>query len=316
MWRPDRSVHGPDRATARDVEPLNRLFTEAFTDRYARDGLSGVRVPPLTAAIWRYAIEDAADGAMLWRDADGALVAFNMAHRSGTEGWMGPIAVRPDRQGGGVGRVVVQAGIEWLRLEGCTTIGLETMPRTIENIGFYSRLGFVPRHLTVTLVRDAIRQVARDCERLSRGDVQALVRECAGLTSRLAPGSDFSRELELTLDHGLGDATLVRRRGELVAFALWQGTPLAAGRPREEQRVLKVVARDVDAFERLVDGLQADAIAERLRRMAIRCQTTLPAAYTHLLSRGFRVHWTDLRMTLPDASENEPEGIVMSNWEI
>ena len=118
MWRPDRSVHGPDRATVADVEPLNRLFTEAFTDRYARDGLSGVRVPPLTPAVWRYAIEDAADGAMLWRDSDGQLAAFNMVHRSGTEGWMGPIAVRPDRQGGGVGRAIVQAGIDLLRGRG------------------------------------------------------------------------------------------------------------------------------------------------------------------------------------------------------
>lgn len=316
MWRPDRSVHGPDRASARDVEPLNRLFTEAFTDRYARDGLSGVRVPPLTAAIWRYAIEDAADGAMLWRDADGALVAFNMAHRSGNEGWMGPIAVRPDRQGGGIGRAIVQTGVEWLRGEGCTTIGLETMPRTIENIGFYSRLGFVPRHLTVTLVRDAVRPVARGTERLSRGDVPALISECASLSRRLGAGVDFSRELELTLDHALGDATLVRRDGRLVAFALWQGTPLAAGRPREEQRVLKVVADDLSAFERLVDGLQADAMAERLRRVAIRCQTSMPVAYAHLMERGFRVHWTDLRMTLPDVPEAEVQGIVMSNWEI
>ena len=154
MWRPDRSVHGPDRATAGDVEPLNRLFTEAFTDRYARDGLVGVRVPPLTPAVWRYAIEDAAEGAMLWRDSDGQLAAFNMVHQSGTEGWMGPIAVRPDRQGGGVGRAVVQAGIELLRSRGATTIGLETMPRTTDNIGFYGTLGFVPRHLTITLVRD------------------------------------------------------------------------------------------------------------------------------------------------------------------
>jgi GNAT superfamily N-acetyltransferase len=316
MWRPDRSVHGPDRASARDVEPLNRLFAEAFTDRYARDGLNAVRVPLLTSAIWRYAIDDAADGAMLWRDSDGVLVAFNMAHRSGTEGWMGPIAVRPDRQGGGIGRTVVQAGADWLRNEGCTTIGLETMPRTIENIGFYSRLGFVPRYLTVTLVRDAVRPVARGAERLSQGDVPGLVRECASLTHRLSPGIDFSRELELTLEHGLGDATLVRRDGRLVAFALWQATPLAAGRPREEQRVLKVVADGLSALEKLVDGLQADAIAERLRRVAIRCQTSIPAAYAHLVGRGFRVHWTDLRMTLPDAAERDPHGIVMSNWEI
>ena len=124
-----------------DVEPLNRLFTEAFTDRYARDGLSGVRVPPLTAAVWRYAIEDAAEGAMLWRDSDGQLAAFNMVHQSGTEGWMGPIAVRPDRQGSGVGRAIVQAGVDLLRARGATTIGLETMPRTTDNIGFYGTLG-------------------------------------------------------------------------------------------------------------------------------------------------------------------------------
>ena len=64
-----------------------------------------------------------------------------MVHRSGTEGWMGPLAVRPDRQGEGLGRQIVQAGIEWLRGQGATTIGLETMPRTVDNIGFYSRLG-------------------------------------------------------------------------------------------------------------------------------------------------------------------------------
>lgn len=316
MWRPDRSVHGPDRATVRDIEPLNRLFADAFTDRYARDGLSGVRVPPLTPAIWRYAIEDAEEGAMLWRDTDGALVAFNIAHRSGTEGWMGPIAVRPDRQGGGIGRTVVQAGIEWLRDQGCRTIGLETMPRTVENIGFYSRLGFVPGHLTVTLVRDAVRQVARGAERLSQGDIPGGIQECAALTARLAPGVDYTREMSLTLEHGLGDVTLVRRDGRLIAFGLWQSTPLAAGRPREEQRVLKLAARDLEALARLVDALQADAIATRLRRVAVRCQTAIPGVYAHLLGRGFRVHWTDLRMTLPDAPDAAGKGIVMSNWEI
>ena len=107
-----------------------------------------------------------------------------------------------------------------------------------------------------------------------------------------------------------------RRAGRLVGFALWQSTPLAAGRPRDEQRVLKLVASDAAAFERLIDGLQADAIASRLRRIAVRCQTAMSAAYTHLTGRGFRVHWTDLRMTLPDAPEPEVDGVLMSNWEI
>ena len=53
MWRPDRSLRGPERATTRDIESLNRVFAEAFTDRYSRDGLIGVRVPQLNNLVWR-----------------------------------------------------------------------------------------------------------------------------------------------------------------------------------------------------------------------------------------------------------------------
>ena len=160
-------MRGPEQATVRDIESLNRVFAEAFTDRYSRDGLVGVRVPQLNHLVWRYALEDAGDGSMVWRDAEGHLVAFNMVHRSGTEGWMGPLAVRPDRQGEGLGSDMVRTGIDWLRAQGATTIGLETMPRTVDNIGFYSRIGLVPGHLTVTLVHDVPRRGTGSAELLS-----------------------------------------------------------------------------------------------------------------------------------------------------
>lgn len=216
MWRPDRSVRGPERATLRDVDPLNRVFAEAFTDRYSRDGLVGVRVPQLNSAIWRYAIEDAGEGAMVWRDAGGELVAFNMVHRSGAEGWMGPLAVRPDRQGEGLGSAMVLAGVEWLKAEGARTIGLETMPRTVDNIGFYSRLGFMPGHLTVTLVRDVGRRAAEAGETLSAAaDPPRVLGECRALLDQILPGTDFTRELALTQELRIGDTTLIRRDGAL-----------------------------------------------------------------------------------------------------
>jgi hypothetical protein len=35
------------------------------------------------------------------------------------------------------------------------------------------------------------------------------------------------------------------------------------------------------------------------------------------VGRGYRVHWTDLRMTLESYPRREPvRGVVMSNWEI
>ena len=94
-WLPEQQVVGPERATERDLEDMNRVFAEAFTDRYRRDGLVGVRVPPLNPIVWRYALLDAAEGALVWRDERGRVAAFNIAHRSGVEGWMGPLAVRP-----------------------------------------------------------------------------------------------------------------------------------------------------------------------------------------------------------------------------
>jgi hypothetical protein len=246
------------------------------------------------------------------------MVAFNMVHRSGTEGWMGPLAVRPDRQGEGLGSLMVRTGIDWLRGQGATTIGLETMPRTVDNIGFYSRIGLVPGNLTVTLVRDVPKRAPPVGELLSSAAAadQGIL-ECHRLAGALLPGVDFTREIALTRELAIGDTTLVREGGGLVAFALWHSTPLAAGRPKDELRVLKLVARDPAAFDRLLVALPAAAVGERVNRIAVRCQTEFAAAYLRLVSRGYRVHWTDLRMTLEGFEQRAPErGIVMSNWEI
>jgi GNAT superfamily N-acetyltransferase len=295
------------------------VFADAFTDRYSRDGLVGVRVPQLNNLVWRYALEDAGDGSMIWRNADGQMVAFNMVHRSGTEGWMGPLAVRPDHQGEGLGSLMVRTGIEWLREQGASTIGLETMPRTVDNIGFYSRIGLVPGHLTVTLIHDVPRRPTGLPELLSAtGSAwHQKLEECRRLADTVLPGVDFTRELTLTHDLGIGDTTLVREGATLTGYALWHSTPLAAGRPKDELRVLKLVAANLRAFEQLMQALQLTAANERVTRVALRCQTEFAEVYLRLIELGYRVHWTDLRMLLQGYPQRVPaRGILMSNWEI
>jgi GNAT superfamily N-acetyltransferase len=322
MWRPERAAHGPLPVTDRDVPALNRLFADSFTDRYRRDGLVGVRVPFLNEAIWRYAIKDAGAGAMIWRDEGERLVAFNIAHVSGTEGWMGPLCVRPDRQLGGLGKEIVLSAVEWLKAQGAQTIGLETMPRTVDNIGFYSRLGFVPGHVTLTLTSETGARGRRDLEVLSLGRLPAKARderlaEIAGLVGTLAPGYDFSREIELSLELGLGDVVLYDREGVLAGFALCHAAPLAEGSSRDEVRALKLAAIDGSAFTHVVDLAAAWAHRQQARRFALRCQTAYADAYGALIQKGFRVRWSDLRMSLTGYPEQRPEvGLVWSNWEI
>jgi GNAT superfamily N-acetyltransferase len=314
MWRRERKLVGPQRPTLQDVEPLNRIFSESFTDRYRRDGMPGVRVPHLNPKVWRFALEGAGQGAMVWREG-GEIVAFNIAHCSGTEGWMGPLAVRPDFQGEGLGKQVVTAGIEWLKSRAAATIGLETMPRTVENVGFYSRLGFRPGHLTVTLTHAPQQGAVRGCTRLSAspGDGAA---ECAALTTRLAPGRSYEQEIRLTAQLELGDTTLYRRAGELAAFAVWHAAPLADGRQREDVRVLKLVAVDVDAMESVLGGVGDVAAEFGVDRLAVRFQTACGEGYGRLVDSGWQAHWTDLRMTLAGFPEQPSAGIVLSNWEI
>ena len=321
MWQPERAAHGPQQVTERDIPALNRLFADAFTDRYRRDGLVGVRVPFLHAAIWRYAIADAGEGAMLWRDEQDKVVAFNVAHRSGAEGWMGPLAVRPDRQLGGLGKEIVLAAADWLEQRGVAVLGLETMPRTVDNIGFYSRLGFVPGHLTLTMTREVARGGGRAAyELLGTLDPRERaprMREIDHLVQSLAPGYDFAREIQLTLDMSLGNAITVRRDGRLAAFALCHSAPLAEGGTRDELRVLKVAAVGLDALLALLDAVSAWAATQSIRRVAVRCQTAYREVYQALIQGGFRVRWSDLRMTMAAHPETVPaNGILWSNWEI
>lgn len=316
---PVARLDGPHPITRADIAPLNVLFSDTFTERYRRDGLVGVRVPPLNPVIWQYAVADAGEGAMLWRDGRGAIAAFNIAHRSGVEGWMGPLAVRDDCQGTGEGKRVVTAGLDLLRRSGCAVIGLETMPRTMDNIGFYSRLGFVPSRLTVTLTLDAVTaprapRLLSSFRSAARDDA---IGECAALVAESLPGFDYTREIELTHELSLGDTLLVYDGDRLTGFAVCHAAPLVEGRAREELRVLKAFVREESMFDHMAVQLADLARRTGTSRVAIRLQGDYAGLYARLVSFGAHVRWTDLRMVLAGYEERPPKfGVALSNWEI
>jgi GNAT superfamily N-acetyltransferase len=318
-WRTGHDARGPFAASQEDIPALNLVFSDAFTERYRRDGMVGVRVPQLNPVVWRYAVDDAGGGALVWRGERDEIVAFNIAHCSGTEGWMGPLAVRPEWQGSGLGKSIVRSGVEWLRAHHARVIGLETMPRTMDNIGFYSGLGFLPMRLTFTLTLDAapadgpVTFLSRLPARL-RDD---MVAACRLLADAEIPGYDFTREIQLTAELGLGDTVLLERGGVPSGFALFHSTPLVEGRSREELRVLKLVVASGSEIDEMARLLTIAARRTGSRRVAIRVQGAYLDAYARLIALGARVRWTDLRMTAAGCAEPEARhGVVFSNWEI
>jgi len=319
-WRHPWISETPESVTVKEIPSLNAVFSEAFTERYRKDGMVGVRVPHLNPLVWKFAITDAEEGAMVWRNARDGIAAFNMVHRSGVEGWMGPLAVHPDYQAQGIGKMLVTSGVEWLKKKGAKVIGLETMPRTMDNVGFYSSLGFIPGHLTITVTLEAARSGIQSTLISSLGshERELALRQCRQLLQQLNPGYDYTREILLTAQHELGDTLFVRKGNDVVSFAICHLVSLVEGRATEEMRVLKMVARSEADFDYLVTQLCAHARAKAARRVAIRVQGVYGEVYRRLIARGARVRWTDLRMSLSDYAEARASGggIVLSNWEI
>jgi hypothetical protein len=193
------------------------------------------------------------------------------------------------------------------------------MPRTMDNIGFYSRLGFDPGRLTVTLTVDAAHGEYPPTllGRLSAREQTAVVEECRALVDALLPGYDFTREILLTDELGLGDTVLFRAAGRIVGYALCHTAPLVEGRVREETRVLKLVLGPDADLRAAVIGLADFARRNGTRRAAFRAQTEYLEAYRAFIAMGAHIRWTDLRMTLTDHPEPKAErGVVWSNWEI
>jgi hypothetical protein len=66
-----------------------------------------------------------------------------------------------------------------------------------------------------------------------------------------------------------------------------------------------------------VIAVEAAAGQEGIGNVAFRCQTVYDWTLRRLVARGYRVRWSDLRMTCVGYPERAPaSGVVFSNWEI
>jgi hypothetical protein len=177
----------------------------------------------------------------------------------------------------------------------------------------------VPARLTITLTAEAARADAPVSllSRMSAALRDDFVAACRSLTEARVPGYDYSREMLLTDELGLGDTVLLERAGRVRGFAIFHSVPLVEGRAREEMRVLKLVVEQKDDLDELVRLLAVAARRTGSKRLAIRAQGDYPGAYRRLVSLGARVRWTDLRMATADRPEPVAvTGVVFSNWEI
>jgi mycothiol synthase len=151
---PDRTMPAPSwpeghtgRAfdRTRDLEAWVRVFNVAFADHPTPLQLE----PTMIAAGLEDPDNQDADVVVVEETATGALVGFcatDPTRRNGaigTHGELWAIGVRPDRQGQGLGRQLVRAGVERLRSIGIREVSLSVNGRNESALGLYESEGFV-----------------------------------------------------------------------------------------------------------------------------------------------------------------------------
>jgi mycothiol synthase len=129
----------------RDVEPWVRVFNAAFADHPTPLQLD----PGFIAAGLDDPDNEDADLTIVEEAASAEIVGFCAADVARHEGVLGDhaelwaIGVRPDRQGRGLGRQLVRAGVERVRSIGVPNVSLSVNGRNESALGLYESEGFV-----------------------------------------------------------------------------------------------------------------------------------------------------------------------------
>ncbi|PZE65342.1 GNAT family acetyltransferase [Curtobacterium sp. MCBD17_021] len=75
-----------------------------------------------------------------------AVVAAGMAGFDGHRGWVNYLAVRPEEQGGGLGRAMMSEFERLLTAMGCPKLNLQVRAGNEQVMAFYESLGYAPDH--------------------------------------------------------------------------------------------------------------------------------------------------------------------------
>ena len=73
---------------------------------------------------------------------DGKIVASAMVGEDGHRGWVYYVAIAPERQRGGLGRVMMQAAEDWLIERGVWKVQLLVRADNAQAMNFYEQLGY------------------------------------------------------------------------------------------------------------------------------------------------------------------------------
>ena len=250
---------------------------------------------------------------------DGELVGSNFATRWGSVGFFGPITMRPERQGLGIGKALVEAVSNQFEDWGVSHAGLCTFPQSPLHVALYGKFGFRARFLTAIMAVPA--RPAGDAGAWSRygglpqGDRGAVEAACRELTVTLYDGLDLSAEIRTVAARGLGDTLLLwEGASRLAGFAVCHWGPASEagqGCCFVKFGAVRPGAGDAARFAALLEGCGSLAAAAGMPTLLAGVNLAREEAYLQMVARGFRAEIQVVTMHRPNEGAYSRPGLYV-----
>jgi len=305
-----------------DLESVNRVLSETLAEPHAASQLAG---PPLRSMdLLRMQRAACPEGALVVEE-KGRVAGFLFARVWGRTAWIGPMGVEAALQGQGLGTCLMEEAVEALKRAGATVIGAEVPPAAPRGIGFLSRMGFRPLTPALEMERHVEEEglTGEGLEpayfsSLLEDDRRSFLEDVRRLSSSLDSDLDYSREVEMVEEYGMGDSFLLRRESDTIGLAVCHTHPHAQEGDPDLLRVSVLALDEAHPFpslEPLLGVVGLLAVEARASRVVVPVPSRCWEALRSLLALGYRVGPARIRMTLLGYPERGEAGRVnLARW--
>ncbi|MBM4079230.1 MAG: GNAT family N-acetyltransferase [Planctomycetes bacterium] len=204
-----------------ELEPVREMDAQVFSALFTKLSGQTVALTLRERAYFEHWKRTDQDGALVAVE-DGEIVGFSFCHARGKRGFIGPLGVKTERQGAGIGKKLVAESLAYFAAKGCELVGLDTFPSNPAAVSLYMKAGFEitssPIHLQAPLEDVRLGATPPGSKLQVHRVIESDLDEIAAVEERL---SGFSRmpDLRFLYSSGLGTAWKLTRDGRHVGHA-------------------------------------------------------------------------------------------------
>jgi GNAT superfamily N-acetyltransferase len=254
-------------------------------------------------------------GCLVMQDGE-EIIGYTYSKTMGNEGYLGPLGIIPKYRNMGLGKVLIQKNLDYLRKK-CKIIGLEALPENGDVIGFYQKMGFVsgfpsyifhiPKKLKMDPpIRDVSLKNASDMGELEFSNV------LNGIKKWDLNQINFTQNLSLTQE--LGGNILMAFNGEYpVGFLAYSQTlnPIVLGAVNNTNLNLNL---QQDIFKILINNFSP---IKNCNNAVLQVNSQYDVLVDLMIEMGFKLYRSINRMYLKGYEGNNLEKrneLIMMPW--